>query len=124
MTKNILNIVVWGIGKHAERNLLPAIKCSEKFKLYGIVTRKKDKLNQISNEYQCIAWEDHDEMLSDPSIDVVFLSTPPMLHFDQGMKIMKAGKHFFCEKIDFRKICLPDSNTSEPPTFSNRMAIS
>jgi len=98
MKKDNLNIVLWGVGNHAKKNLLPAINSSKKYNLYGILTRDKETLDQISGQYKCLAWQDSNEMLADPLIDIVFLSTPPALHFEHGMKILRAGKHLFCEK--------------------------
>ena len=44
----VLNIVVWGIGPHAIRNILPAIKGNEHLNLYGILTRDIRVLSQIA----------------------------------------------------------------------------
>ena len=93
-----VNIVLWGIGNHANNNLIPAIYSSKRCNLYGCLTRNKDKLNQISEDYKCMFWENYQDMLDDPNIDAVFLSTPPALHYNQGMKILESGKHLFCEK--------------------------
>ena len=35
------NITVWGVGPHAEKNIIPAIKKNKKLNLYGICTRDK-----------------------------------------------------------------------------------
>ena len=98
MRKDYINIAVWGIGNHAKKNLLPAINASKRTNLYGVSTRNKNTLDQMSEQYKCLTWSDYEVMLDDPNIDVVFLSTPPALHFNQGMKILRSGKHFFCEK--------------------------
>jgi predicted dehydrogenase len=39
-----------------------------------------------------------DEVLNDPNIDVVDISTPPMLHKPQAIAALRAGKHVVCEK--------------------------
>jgi predicted dehydrogenase len=39
-----------------------------------------------------------DELLADPTIDVVDICLPPNLHADVAVAAMKAGKHVFCEK--------------------------
>jgi predicted dehydrogenase len=39
-----------------------------------------------------------DEMLADPSIDLVDLCLPPHLHAEATLKALAAGKHVFCEK--------------------------
>jgi predicted dehydrogenase len=39
-----------------------------------------------------------DAMLDDPAVDVVHLTTPNHLHFDQARAALAAGKHVVCEK--------------------------
>jgi predicted dehydrogenase len=39
-----------------------------------------------------------DEMAASPNIDVVYIATPPALHFEQTMTALKAGKHVLVEK--------------------------
>jgi len=39
-----------------------------------------------------------DEVLSDPSVDIVLIATPNHLHTDIAIKSMRAGKHVLCEK--------------------------
>lgn len=44
------------------------------------------------------AYTDLDEVLADPSIDVVHVLTPNTLHAEQSARILAAGKHVICEK--------------------------
>jgi predicted dehydrogenase len=39
-----------------------------------------------------------EEVLADPNIDVVHLTTPNRYHFDQARATLQAGKHVLCEK--------------------------
>ncbi len=39
-----------------------------------------------------------DEMLADPEIEMIINLTIPQAHTDVNMKILKAGKHVYCEK--------------------------
>lgn len=39
-----------------------------------------------------------DEMLKQPSIDIVHICTPNFLHFSQAKAVLNAGKHVVCEK--------------------------
>lgn len=38
------------------------------------------------------------ELLQDPSVEIVALNTPPWLHAEQGLEVLRAGRHLFCEK--------------------------
>jgi predicted dehydrogenase len=42
--------------------------------------------------------EDVDAMLAREDVDVVYIATPPFLHYPQGLKALEAGKHVICEK--------------------------
>jgi predicted dehydrogenase len=37
-------------------------------------------------------------LLSDPDIDLVYIATPPFLHYPQSKAALSAGKHVICEK--------------------------
>ncbi|MBN2475096.1 MAG: Gfo/Idh/MocA family oxidoreductase [Pirellulales bacterium] len=39
-----------------------------------------------------------DEMIADPSLDVIDVCLPPSLHAEVSIAALKAGKHVFCEK--------------------------
>ena len=98
MKKNPINIAIWGLGSHAKNNLIPAILDSDQAELYGICSRNSQVVKQVSREYECSSWSGPNDMLADPLIDVIVLSTPPGLHFDQGMRVLASGKHLWCEK--------------------------
>ena len=93
-----LNIVVWGIGPHAIKNILPAIKDNKNLNLYGILSRNFSVVTQIAKEYNCISFSNEDEMLTDANIHIVYVATPTGLHYSQGIKIIESNKHFWSEK--------------------------
>ncbi|BDX05881.1 Gfo/Idh/MocA family protein [Planctobacterium marinum] len=44
------------------------------------------------------AYEGYDALYADPDIDVIYISTPHTLHYEQTRKALLAGKHVLCEK--------------------------
>ena len=92
------NIVVWGLGNHSIKNIIPVIHNSKSLNLYGICTRNRKVLDEKAKEYNCKRWESEELMLDDSNVEIVFLSTPIGLHAKQGMKILKSSKHLWCEK--------------------------
>lgn len=93
-----LRAAVWGLGPHAVRNVLPAFAQARGVELAGVYSRTSSTVAEACARYGCGRWESAAELLADPSIDVVYLSTPIALHAAQGRAILRAGKHFWCEK--------------------------
>lgn len=50
-----------------------------------------------------------DEILADPSIDIVNVCTPPDLHFPMAKAALEAGKHVVCEKPLFKSLADVDA---------------
>jgi predicted dehydrogenase len=48
--------------------------------------------------YGARAYPDLDSLLADAGVAIVALNTPPYLHHAQGLAVLNAGKHLFCEK--------------------------
>jgi dTDP-3,4-didehydro-2,6-dideoxy-alpha-D-glucose 3-reductase len=93
-----LNIAVWTIGKHARRNILPAINNSESVNLIGILTRNIDVLSSQSKQYGCYAYNSSDELLQDSSVAAVYISSPNGLHYAQVKQCLLNNKHVIVEK--------------------------
>ena len=89
-----MKIAVWGLGKHAMQNILPALAQNTKIELYGIHSRNKDVVNQCVKDFHCISWENSDEMLKDPCLDIIYVTSPTGIHSSQGLKILESDKHF------------------------------
>jgi len=97
-TNKKINIVVWGLGKHAINNIIPAISKCKNTNTYGFVSRDKNVVKKSSEKYECKSWGSSKEMLADQEIDVVFLTTPPGLHYKQGREILQSRKNLWCDK--------------------------
>jgi len=115
-----MKIAVWGLGDHAIKNILPAIKEVDGLNLLGVYSRNKEKVSFCADQYNCKSWTTSQEMLSDKALDIVFLSTPPGLHFSQGKEILTAGKHFWCEK----PLTLSSEDTKEIIELSSKLKLS
>jgi myo-inositol 2-dehydrogenase / D-chiro-inositol 1-dehydrogenase len=59
---------------------------------------KEERDWAVSNLPELSLYADYDELLTDASIDAVWLVTPTSLHAAQIIAALRAGKHVFCEK--------------------------
>ena len=73
--------------------------------VYGVNVRRKtvcgleEHLPEFARKYQFESWtRDFEEVLQDPEIDVIDITTPPFLHKEMIIRAMRAGKDVICEK--------------------------
>ena len=101
MNMNIINIACWSIGQHAIKNILPAIAECKDVNLSGIYTRNRIRAKEQCKLYKCNEYQEETDLLSDPRIDAVYLSSPTGVHFEQIAKCLDAGKSVLVEKNRF-----------------------
>lgn len=94
---NKLNIGIIGAGGFAGFAakaflLLPGIK------IIAVTDINEDAGMQMATELNAKTYHDYDEFLKDDSIDLVYIATPPFLHYEQSKKALLAGRHVICEK--------------------------
>jgi len=93
-----IKVALWGLGRHARKRILSALKDSASVELVGLCTRDQAVGNREAARLDCLYYPSSEAMLSDPEIEAVFLCTPTGLHFSQGKSVLNAGKHLWCEK--------------------------
>ena len=65
----------------------------------GICTTSAERAQTIADEYGFeIATQNEDDLINDPSIDIIDICTPNVFHFETAKKALAAGKHVYCEK--------------------------
>ena len=55
-------------------------------------------VKDCSIKWGCSSWDTTEDMLIDSNLDIIYLSTPPGLHYEQGMRVLRSNKHLWCEK--------------------------
>lgn len=85
----------------ARRRFLPALATSTHARLERLGSRDLAKANDFAQSFACAKVGSYDDLLADPDVDAVYLSTPTVEHFRWAIKAVAAGKHVLCEKPAF-----------------------
>lgn len=93
-----LNIAVVGAGQFA------FFAVSEFVKIHGVkLLGVYDQLHANALRFKeidsdVVVYLTPDDLFAEPSIDLVYIATPPYLHYPQSRMAILAGKHVICEK--------------------------
>lgn len=80
-------------------NLVRNFSDSLEAKVVAVADLRPEPLSQITRRYPTVkTTNDHRELLTDSSIDLIAIATPVSTHFDLAMQALHAGKHVFVEK--------------------------
>ena len=93
-----LGVALWGLGRHGADRIAPALAATPGLALRGVCSRDGGRTAAAAERWGCRAWADPEAMLRDPRIDAVFVATPTGLHAEHGGRVLRAGKHLWCEK--------------------------
>ena len=93
-----LRFGIIGCSEIAKRAVIPAILKAEFAELQMIGSRSIDKAKEFSNEFNCKNYGTYEDVISDESVDAVYISTPIGTHEEWAIKAANAGKHVHCEK--------------------------
>lgn len=52
----------------------------------------------LADEVNATVYTAFEDMLADQTIDLIYIATPPYLHYSQSKQALHAGKHVICEK--------------------------
>ncbi|KAB8219265.1 hypothetical protein BDV33DRAFT_192091 [Aspergillus novoparasiticus] len=67
--------------------------------LYAIASRDASTAAQAAKQYNITkSYGSYQELLDDPAVDIVYVSTPNGQHYEWTSKALQAGKHVLCEK--------------------------
>ncbi|MCM3728998.1 Gfo/Idh/MocA family oxidoreductase [Neobacillus cucumis] len=91
-----MKIAVIGTGTMGKLHLETWSKMNN-VSIVGILGRKKDAVDQLSETYKCSSFTDFDELLN-TDVDVIDICLPTYLHKEYLAKAAQKGKHIICEK--------------------------
>ncbi len=88
--------------------------------LGGIFTRTKETREQAAREFGFAkVYASEDEMIADPAIDIIDITSPNIAHFETIRKAAAAGKHIYCEK----PLCISASQADEAARLAKEAGI-
>ncbi|MDO8571201.1 MAG: Gfo/Idh/MocA family oxidoreductase [bacterium] len=94
-----MNIAIIGATGTAYKRTIPALKNSKVCSVSAIQGRNVEKLKKIQSEFDIPNIHlDVDEMLSSASYDLIFIATPPFMHYTNIQSSVKTKKPIICEK--------------------------
>ena len=93
-----IQIGIMGCAKIAESLIIPNIIRSESFELRAIASRHSVKAVSFGEKFDCLAYNDYEQLLNDDLIDCIYIPLPVGLHYEWALKALNAGKHVLCEK--------------------------
>lgn len=67
-------------------------------RLVGMASTHREAAFAVAQRFGIPDMQEEDELLAREDINLVYISTPPFLHYTQGIKALRAGKHVICEK--------------------------
>jgi predicted dehydrogenase len=75
------------------------IRASETAHVAAVASRDPERASAFAAEHDVpVAHGGYQALLEDPTVDVVYVSTPHSLHAEWAIKAAEAGKHVLCEK--------------------------
>lgn len=92
-----IGIALVGAGAFGEF-CLRAFAGTPEVRIQAVCDIDAARVETMATRYQARAYTDLSALLRDPAVQIVALNTPPHLHAEQGLAVLKAGKHLFCEK--------------------------
>jgi predicted dehydrogenase len=67
--------------------------------LIGVYDQNRDSIAALQADHASVkVFASLDDLLSDADVDLVYIGSPPFLHYEQSLAALRAGKHVICEK--------------------------
>jgi predicted dehydrogenase/threonine dehydrogenase-like Zn-dependent dehydrogenase len=96
----IINYAIVGAGSFASNMHLPNLqKHPDKFRAYSIFDRKGSRAKDLAKQFRAkVATTNFEDIINDPNIDLVIITTRHDSHAKYVLEALKAGKHVMVEK--------------------------
>ncbi len=96
--KKTINWGIIGLGKIAHK-FAEGLAWVPDSQLVAVASRSTQKAKTFAEQYQVKHYHDHYEALAEnPEVDVVYIATPHVLHYENTMMCLEHQKAVLCEK--------------------------
>jgi len=96
--KKQYSIGIIGAGMIAEKHIL-ALKTTGRANITWVARQDGSRLKDFMHKHDIPhGTTNYLDILNDPSVDAVVITSPPAMHFEMFMNCLKAGKHILLEK--------------------------
>ena len=96
-----VKVGIIGCGGIAKGKHLPSLAKLDSVEIVAFCDFAKERAEEAAAVYggkEAKVYSDYQELLKDPSIDVVHVCTPNNYHYETTVAALEAGKHVMCEK--------------------------
>jgi predicted dehydrogenase len=84
----------WIAAKFAE-----GLKVVDDAELYAVGSRSIDNAKKFAQDFKVTkAYGSYEELARDPDVDVIYIATPHILHYENTLLCLEHGKNVLCEK--------------------------
>lgn len=95
-----MNVLILGTGNIASMMAKTILKLNHKeIVLYGVASRNKDKAEEFKNKYNVKhAFSSYQEAIACKEVDLVYIATPHIAHYQNAKECLLNHKATLCEK--------------------------
>ncbi len=89
---------ILGLGKIANK-FAKDLGTVENSSLYAVASRSHEKAQEFAKAYNApVAYSNYEQLLKDSEVDVVYIATPHVFHYELTKDCIRNGKAVLCEK--------------------------
>jgi predicted dehydrogenase len=93
--------IKWGIlgPGWIARKFAAGLKVVDNAQLFAVGSRNIDNAEKFAKEFNVPrTYGSYQELVKDPDVDVIYIATPHILHYENTLLCLENGKHVLCEK--------------------------
>jgi len=96
-SSTITRVGILGAGGFSHFSVKAFLKVPEII-ISGVFDVDPQRSILFSDKFGCRVFSTQEQLLADGETDLIYISTPPFLHYQQSKSALLAGKHVICEK--------------------------